>query len=945
MVFLILAPFIVGQVSYDGPAQGSVNSGVILSTSGNNALSPHQSGKLRLFNHFKPEEVIDPQPSSIPNVSQKVFNLNRFEKTTSTSDSVIVFKNFRGIGETNSIPPDPYIAVGSDHIMTVVNSSFRISDKEGNTLESISADAWYNDIISNVSAFDPKITYDQFDNRWIMVWLHVDDANSTAYYLVSVSDDENPIGDWYNWKIPSNTNGDSPIGNWGDYQGVGYDHEAIYFTSNQFGFSGGFDYPKLRIFDKDELYAGPGKVNWTDIWDISYPSSSVNAFGIRPARMKDTTDAFYLAVHSPFITKTDFGVYKLTSPLTNPVLDGDRVPVTQYYTPDDPEQLGGGDPRIDGGGANLRNEPLYRDGKLYMVHSVRTSNTSAARMIVVDEEYNLLEDVKVGSANHYHTYPAIAVNKTGDILITYSRSSAEEYMGAYFTVIPSSTSQPAGDLVLEEGNANYVKTYGGSRNRWGDYNGAWVDPVNDENFWVSTEFVALEDTWGVKIGGIRARPFDEPTGRISAKEFEFGLEEINKTADTVSFTLTNLGMQNLEIDQLTLDNDNFSVVDAPDLPYSIAALDTLELSIEFSPVEEGLLEDSLTISTNDPDNPDKTFYVTGEGFQVYSPDVNQLYGVTGRGFGSKGLLIAVDTASGEGTEIGYTGFEPLLSLTWNKNENELLALSTAQSQPSTFIRISATDAKGYEQFDAPIDIDAMTFDKDNQLIGITKDHKLYEMEYKTGDTTYVADVPVDVLSIAFHPTTNELYASVEIEAEKDLIYKLDKNTGDTTRVGRTGFNEAVSVLAFNNKGELYGSVGAEFSISKLLKINRYNGEGEVIGETGMRGILGLAFVYDSLAVSVEREEGSIPKEFALEQNYPNPFNPTTTINFALPEKSNVKLTVYDILGKEIKVLVNEEKAAGRYEVDFNAGNFTSGVYIYKLETDQFSKAMKMQLVK
>jgi hypothetical protein len=92
-------------------------------------------------------------------------------------------------------------------------------------------------------------------------------------------------------------------------------------------------------------------------------------------------------------------------------------------------------------------------------------------------------------------------------------------------------------------------------------------------------------------------------------------------------------------------------------------------------------------------------------------------------------------------------------------------------------------------------------------------------------------------------------------------------------------------------------------------------------------------------------EVSIPEEFTLEQNYPNPFNPETNIRFRIPEFGHVSLKVYDILGNEIATLVNEEKPAGSYEVDFNASALPSGVYFYRLEANGFSQTKKMILMK
>lgn len=102
---------------------------------------------------------------------------------------------------------------------------------------------------------------------------------------------------------------------------------------------------------------------------------------------------------------------------------------------------------------------------------------------------------------------------------------------------------------------------------------------------------------------------------------------------------------------------------------------------------------------------------------------------------------------------------------------------------------------------------------------------------------------------------------------------------------------------------------------------------------------------------VEELKDIIPKEYKLEQNYPNPFNPSTTISYQIPEESNVILKVYDIIGRELKTLVNEVKDAGIYKTNFNASNLASGIYFYRLEAKSkvsdkhFTKIGKMILLK
>jgi hypothetical protein len=89
----------------------------------------------------------------------------------------------------------------------------------------------------------------------------------------------------------------------------------------------------------------------------------------------------------------------------------------------------------------------------------------------------------------------------------------------------------------------------------------------------------------------------------------------------------------------------------------------------------------------------------------------------------------------------------------------------------------------------------------------------------------------------------------------------------------------------------------------------------------------------------------VPKEFNLEQNYPNPFNPETIINFDLPKSGFTTLKVYDILGKEVAVLLNENKNAGRYDVKFDGSALSNGMYFYKLESNGYSAIKKMMLIK
>jgi len=89
----------------------------------------------------------------------------------------------------------------------------------------------------------------------------------------------------------------------------------------------------------------------------------------------------------------------------------------------------------------------------------------------------------------------------------------------------------------------------------------------------------------------------------------------------------------------------------------------------------------------------------------------------------------------------------------------------------------------------------------------------------------------------------------------------------------------------------------------------------------------------------------IPLKFSLAQNYPNPFNPTTVIDCQLPTEGMVTLKIYDILGREVAVLLNGRQHAGQYSVRFNAADLASGVYFYRLQAGSFVQSRKPMLIK
>ncbi len=130
--------------------------------------------------------------------------------------------------------------------------------------------------------------------------------------------------------------------------------------------------------------------------------------------------------------------------------------------------------------------------------------------------------------------------------------------------------------------------------------------------------------------------------------------------------------------------------------------------------------------------------------------------------------------------------------------------------------------------------------------------------------------------------------------------------------------------------------GFELNTTYYWKVNAYNSNGES-GYSETRSF--------NTTVTDINEEKNIPLEFSLAQNYPNPFNPSTTIQFALPKESFTKLEVFNSIGEKVSTLIEETLSAGTYKYEWDANNLSSGVYLYRIQTDDFTSSKKMILLK
>jgi hypothetical protein len=127
----------------------------------------------------------------------------------------------------------------------------------------------------------------------------------------------------------------------------------------------------------------------------------------------------------------------------------------------------------------------------------------------------------------------------------------------------------------------------------------------------------------------------------------------------------------------------------------------------------------------------------------------------------------------------------------------------------------------------------------------------------------------------------------------------------------------------------------------------FRGRGELGYDLYLRGavINGLLYGDTTLVAVQELGRGIFPTQVTLFQNYPNPYNPTTKINFELSKRTHVRLKIFDVLGREVRSLIDTTQSAGKYSLDFNAHELPSGIYFYRLETAEIIQTKKMILQK
>jgi hypothetical protein len=414
---------------------------------------------------------------------------------------------FQGFQNTGWNPPDPDLAVGPDHVVVAVNGGIRFFTKGGTMTfeDDISgAGGFWGEVGATSFVFDPVCVFDVQSGRYIVVTTEHADNGDDCINL-AVSDDSDPNGTWHKYRFIF-----SSVGDFIDFPNLGVGPDAVYVCCDYFSGNTG---NRIHIFNKQDVING----------QPTTPRVVTTSGGFRSLGAVNhlTTDAPAQYFATSFDgSNSQIGLDAIRDPNGTPVRNSILLNVPAFSQPPGAEQLGSTN-RVATVDMRIKNG-VYRDGILYLAHTIGQNNTARVRWYRVamngwptsGQNPQLLESgtQNLGAGVH-NWFPDISVDDQERIGIGFNQSSPSEYVSVRRTFrLPS---DPVGTLreprLMQESNSPE------NGSRWGDYGGVESDPVEPGVFWNHHEYRTT--SWRTWIGrfdindDILPLAFDYPGGR------------------------------------------------------------------------------------------------------------------------------------------------------------------------------------------------------------------------------------------------------------------------------------------------------------------------------------------------------------------------------------------------------------------------------------------------
>ncbi|HEY9116099.1 MAG TPA: PKD domain-containing protein [Bacteroidales bacterium] len=432
---------------------------------------------------------------------------------------------FVGLGDTqNSIPPDVNGAAGPEYIMETLNTQVRITDRQGNNLFTTALGSFWAGLPGSGSTFDPKIIYDPYNNCWIMITPRGSTVTDSRIYL-GVSTTSNPLDEWNYYAIDTDT--ENLL--WFDYPNLGFNKNWI--SIGGIMRNSAFDPIDYVVFTVDKLACINGEESpvvskfTTTLGSVIVPAFTYDA---------ELEELYLIATADGNLEGYGYvNLYKVSGEVNDPVFEmlgsvgipepwenwsynegGDFLPQLGSI-----EKLNSIDARM--------HTLIVRINKLWAVHHIYLPADDPQRCAIqwwnLDTVGTILERGRIDDPDGGFSYAfgSIAVNSNEDVFIGHGIFSETQYAGAGYSYKAyfDEPNSMRNYYQYAEGLAPYYKTFGGGRNRWGDYSAVCVDPLNDIDFWAMHEYAetpTTADSWGTMIAFMK--PSFPPIAKFTSDE-------------------------------------------------------------------------------------------------------------------------------------------------------------------------------------------------------------------------------------------------------------------------------------------------------------------------------------------------------------------------------------------------------------------------------------------
>jgi len=402
------------------------------------------------------------------------------------------------------IPPDTHGAVDSNYCVTTINANVRIQTRAGVTVSTVSLNTFFNAVNPSGSTFDPRVHYDPYTNRWILVCVAHAQA-TTSCVLLAVSQTSNPTGSWYTYNVLADATGT----NWFDFPNVGFNKNWIVITGNYFtNAANNYSYAKVFAFNKNNVINNIN-ANYTAFTQAS-------SFSLAPALTYSSTLEDMFMPENWNGLAGQLRLWKILGPVGSETMVSVGYPtsaITWMY-----QGNNGNDFAPQTGTANKLQtnddrltQTIFMNNKLWTAHNCFFPTTTPTRSSVMWWQFDTLANpIQIGfiddqTNTNFYAFPTITVNADDDALIGFSAFSATSHPSAGYalrihTDVIDSVRQP---FLFRHGLGTYYKTYSGTRNRWGDYSATAYDPLSPKDFWTLQEATQLTsnawDTWWAHV--------------------------------------------------------------------------------------------------------------------------------------------------------------------------------------------------------------------------------------------------------------------------------------------------------------------------------------------------------------------------------------------------------------------------------------------------------------